>query len=114
MFFGDASHREILKAVGLEWASALVITFNDDSVASKIVHCARSLRKDVPILVRSQDDANLESLLASGATEVIPETLEASLMLTTNLMLLLKTPTERIDDLVQNIRRKRYTLLGGN
>jgi len=114
VFYGDASHREILKAVGLEWANALVISFNDDATASKIVHCARSLRKDVPILVRSQDDSNLESLLAAGATEVIPETLEASLMLTTNLMLLLKTPTERIDDLIQNIRRKRYTLLGGD
>lgn len=112
VFYGDASHREILKAVGLETASALVISFNDDATASKIVHSARSLRKDVPILVRSQDDSNLDSLLAAGATEVIPETLEASLMLTTNLMLLLKTPTERIDTLVQNIRRQRYTLLG--
>lgn len=113
VFYGDASHREILRAVGLESASALVISFNDDATASKIVHCARSLRRDVPILVRSEDDSNLESLLSAGATEVIPETLEASLMLTTNLMLLLKTPTERIDALVQNIRRKRYTLLGG-
>jgi len=113
VFYGDASHREILRAVGLESASALVISFNDDATASKIVHCARSLRRDVPILVRSEDDSNLESLMSAGATEVIPETLEASLMLTTNLMLLLKTPTERIDALVQNIRRKRYALLGG-
>jgi len=111
VFYGDASHREILKAVGLEWARAVVISFNDDATAAKIVHSVRSLRRDIPILVRSQDDSNLESLLTAGATEVIPETLEASLMLTTNLMLLLKTPPERIDDLVQNIRRKRYTLL---
>lgn len=112
VFYGDAGNREILRAVGLEWASALVISFNDDAMASTIVHSARALRKDMPILVRSQDDSNLESLLEAGATEVIPETLETSLMLTTNLMLLLKTPRARIDDLVQNIRRKRYALLG--
>lgn len=112
VFYGNASRHEILKAVGLEWADALVISFNDDATASQIVRSARSLRKDLPILVRSQDDSNLESLLAAGATEVIPETLETSLMLTTNLMLLLKTPRERIDDLVQTIRRKRYALLG--
>ncbi len=112
VFYGDAGNREILRAVGLEWASALVISFNDDAMASIIVHSARALRKDMPILVRSQDDSNLESLLEAGATEVIPETLETSLMLTTNLMLLLKTPRARIDDLVQNIRRKRYALLG--
>lgn len=111
VFYGDAGNREILRAVGLEWASALVISFNDDAMASTIVHSARALRKDIPILVRSQDDSNLESLLEAGATEVIPETLETSLMLTTNLMLLLKTPRARIDDLVQNIRRKRYALL---
>lgn len=111
VFYGDAGNREILKAAGLESASALVISFNDDAVAARIVHSARSLRRDVPILVRSQDDSNLEALLAAGATEVIPETLETSLMLTTNLMLLLNTPRARIDDLVQSIRRNRYTLL---
>jgi CPA2 family monovalent cation:H+ antiporter-2 len=75
------------------------------------VRNARSLRADLPILVRSQDDSNLEALLEAGATEVIPETLETSLMLATHLMLLLKTPGERIDDLVRAIRRNRYTLL---
>ncbi|MDZ7839525.1 MAG: cation:proton antiporter [Gammaproteobacteria bacterium] len=114
VFYGDAGNREILKAAGLESASALVISFNDDAVASRIVHSARSLRRDIPILVRSQDDSNLESLLAAGATEVIPETLETSLMLTTNLMLLLNTPRARIDDLVQSMRRNRYTLLDGD
>jgi CPA2 family monovalent cation:H+ antiporter-2 len=111
VFYGDASHREILRAVGIERASALVISFKDDAVAARIVHNARTLNRDLPILVRSEDDSNLESLLAAGATEVIPETLETSLMLTTNLMLLLKTPVERVNDLVQAIRRQRYTLL---
>lgn len=112
VFYGDAGHREILKAVGLERANALVISFSDDDVAAKILRSARSIRKDLPILVRSEDDSHLESLLAAGATEVIPETLEAGLMLTTHLMLLLKTPGDRIDDLVRSIRHARYSLLG--
>ncbi|HSH42035.1 MAG TPA: cation:proton antiporter, partial [Arenicellales bacterium] len=111
VFYGDAAHREILKAVGLSSAAALVISFSDDATAARIIHCARTLRRDIPILVRSQDDSNLEALLDAGATEVIPETLEASLMLTTNLMMLLDTPRDRIEDLVRNIRRERYTAL---
>lgn len=111
VFYGDASNREILRAVGLDRAGALVISFNDDAAAAKIIQNARSINREVPILVRSEDDSNLESLLQAGATEVIPSTLETSLMLTTNLMLLLKTPVERIDDLVLAIRRQRYTLL---
>lgn len=113
VFYGDASNGEILKAVGIERASALVISFNDDTMAAHIVHNARSMNGDLPILVRSEDDSNLEALLEAGATEVIPETLETSLMLTTNLMLLLNTPVERIDDLVQAIRRRRYSLFPG-
>lgn len=114
VFYGDARHAEILKAVGLERAGALVISFSDDESASRILNSARRLRRDLPIVVRSPDDSNLESLLAAGATEVIPETLEAGLMLTTHLMLLLKTPGERVDDLIRSIRHGRYTLLGGD
>jgi len=110
VFYGDASHGEILKAVGIERAGALVISFKDDAIAGQIIRSARGINAKLPILVRSEDDSNLETLLDAGATEVIPETLEASLMLTTNLMLLLNTPVERIDDLVQSIRRRRYSL----
>jgi CPA2 family monovalent cation:H+ antiporter-2 len=111
VFYGDAGHRDILQAVGLVRARALVISFSHDAAALNILHNARSLCGDLPILVRSRDDAHLETLLAAGATEVIPETLEASLMLTTQLMLLLGMPDARIDDLVQAVRGDRYMLL---
>jgi len=114
VFYGNASHVGVLKAVGIERASALVVTFNDDAAASLIAHNARSMNSELPILVRSADDTNLDTLLGAGATEVIPETLETSLMLTTNLMLLLNTPLNRIDDLVQAIRRRRYSLFAGD
>lgn len=112
VFYGNAAHGEILRAVGVERASALVISFSDDDAAEKILRSAKAIRTDLPVLVRSQDDSHLESLLTAGATEVIPETLEAVLMLTTHLMLLLGTPADRIDKLVRSIRRGRYTLLG--
>jgi len=54
------------------------------------------MRADVPILVRTQDDARLDELQAAGATEVVPETLEASLMLLSHLLLLLKLPVSRV------------------
>ncbi|MGA8262594.1 MAG: cation:proton antiporter [Arenicellales bacterium] len=112
VFYGNAAHGEILRAVGVERASALVISFSDDDAAARILRSAKAIRTDLPVLVRSQDDSHLETLLTAGATEVIPETLEAVLMLTTHLMLLLGTPADRIDKLVRSIRRGRYTLLG--
>jgi CPA2 family monovalent cation:H+ antiporter-2 len=66
---------------------------------------------DLPNLVRSRDDANLETLLRSGASAVIPETLETSLMLGTHLLQALQTPDARIAELMQTVRNNRYLLL---
>jgi len=68
----------------------VVITFANPEVALRILRAVRELREDVPILVRTQDDTKLEELQAAGATEVVPETFEASLMLLSHLLLLLK------------------------
>ena len=46
-----------------------------------IVRAVRRLRSDVPVLVRTADDAGIDELRTAGATEVVPETFEASLML---------------------------------
>ena len=65
----------------------------------------------MPILVRTQDDARLEELQAAGATEVVPETFEASLMLLSHLLLLLKLPVSRVIRTVNDIRSHRYGML---
>jgi CPA2 family monovalent cation:H+ antiporter-2 len=71
----------------------------------------RELREDVPILVRTQDDTKLEQLQSAGATEVVPETFEASLMLLSHLLLLLKLPVPRVIRTVNDIRSHRYSML---
>ena len=55
----------------------------------------RRLRTDLPILVRAMDDSHLEELLAAGATEVVPETLEAALTLVSNTLHRLNVPPSR-------------------
>jgi CPA2 family monovalent cation:H+ antiporter-2 len=111
VFYGDATHREILLAAGLERARALVISFNDERASLRILHVARNIRRDLPVLVRSHDEASLEPLLNAGATEVVPETLEASLMLAVQLLLMLEVPMEEIVGRVQAARGDRYRRL---
>jgi len=111
VYYGDAGRRDILLAAGLERAKALVISFDDAYKTLKILQVARPLQKDIPILVRSRDDVNLSQFLRAGATEVVPETLEASLMLATQLLLLLDVPAEKIADCTRAVRRGRYLLL---
>jgi CPA2 family monovalent cation:H+ antiporter-2 len=109
--YGDASQVKVLENVGVVRANCVVITFAGPEVALRILRSIRELRPDVPVLVRTQDDSRLEELQAAGATEVVPETFEASLMLLSHLLLLLKLPVVRVIRTVNDIRSDRYGML---
>lgn len=111
VIYGDAADEHMLQAVGLGHASAVVVTFSDPERALRIVAAVRRQRQDVPLLVRTADDSQLERLRAAGATEVVPETLEAALMLVSHALLALGVPMSRIIRSVNDIRRNRYRLL---
>ena len=111
VIYGDAGQVKVLENVGVAQASCVVVTFANPEVALRILRSVRELRADVPILVRTQDDTKLEELQAAGATEVVPETFEASLMLLSHLLLLLKLPVPRVIRTVNDIRSHRYSML---
>jgi CPA2 family monovalent cation:H+ antiporter-2 len=67
----------------------------------------------VPVIVRTQDDQHLDSLRKAGATEVVPEALEGSLMLASHALALLGGPMRRVIRIVQDQRDARYNLLRG-
>jgi CPA2 family monovalent cation:H+ antiporter-2 len=109
--YGDAGQGKVLENVGVAHASVVVITFANPDVALRILRSVRELRPDVPILVRTQDDTKLVELQAAGATEVVPETFEASLMLLSHLLLLVKLPVAQVLRTVNDIRSHRYQML---
>lgn len=111
IMFGDPGQAAVLQSVGVEHASCVVITFANAPVALRVLRAVRSLREDVPILVRTQDDTLLGELQRAGATEVVPETFEASLMLLSHVLLLLKVPVSRVVRTVDDIRTHRYSML---
>jgi CPA2 family monovalent cation:H+ antiporter-2 len=109
--YGDAGQIKVLENVGIAHASVVVVTFANPDVALRILRAVRELRTDVPILVRTQDDTKLTELQAAGATEVVPETFEASLMLLSHLLLLVKQPVATVIRTVNDIRSHRYGML---
>ncbi len=111
--YGDAARRDVLEAAGLHRATVLVISFNDISSALRILEVTRHVRPDMPVIVRTRDDADLERLKAAGATEVVPESLEGSLMMGSHLLMLLGVPVSRIVRHVRDVRRDRYRMLRG-
>jgi CPA2 family monovalent cation:H+ antiporter-2 len=111
--YGDASRHETLIAAGISRASAIVITFADTELALRILHHARTLNPALPVIVRTLDDANLDRLIAAGATEVVPETFESSLMLASHALVLLGVPLRRVVRRIREVREGRYGLMRG-
>ena len=111
VLYGDSSDEDMLAKAGLEHASAVVISFSNPSVALGIVRSVRRLRSDVPLLVRTPDDARMHELKTAGATEVVPETFEASLMLVSQVLMLLEVPVSRVVHTIGQIRNDRYSVL---
>lgn len=111
VLFGDSSDEDMLTEAGLANASAVVVSFSDPSTALGILRSIRRLRADVPVLVRTADDARLAELKDAGATEVVPETFEASLMLVSQVLMLLHVPVSRVVRAIGQIRASRYAVL---
>jgi monovalent cation:H+ antiporter-2, CPA2 family len=111
--FGDAARLQAIMAAGLARASAVVITYLDVQSSLKVLANTRGHAPQVPVIVRTQDDHDLDTLLAAGATEVVPESIEGSLMLASHALALVGVPMRRVIRTVQDQRDARYNLLRG-
>jgi CPA2 family monovalent cation:H+ antiporter-2 len=111
--FGDAAKVQSLMAAGLARASAVVVSYHDTPSALKILHLVQTHAPHVPVVVRTIDDTDLEKLRAAGATEVVPEAIEGSLMLASHALALVGVPMRRVIRITRDARDKRYGLLRG-
>jgi len=111
--FGDAARLQALMAAGLARASAVVVTYLETHSAMKVLAHIHEHAPQVPVVVRTQDDHDLEALRSAGATEVVPEAIEGSLMLASHALALVGVPMRRVIRSVQEQRDARYKLLRG-
>jgi CPA2 family monovalent cation:H+ antiporter-2 len=81
VYFGNIKHEDFLRRCGIERATALVVTMDAPKSASEVVRLARKLSPDAKIIVRARDASHAAELYRLGATDVVPETVEASLQL---------------------------------
>src|SRR6516225_2279361 len=111
VMFGDSADEEMLARAGIARASAVVISFSDPVTALAILRSVRRMRPELPVLVRTADDTRLRELQEAGATDVVPETFEASLMLVSHVLMLLHVPVTRVVRALGEIRNSRYAVL---
>ncbi|MBI4998533.1 MAG: potassium transporter, partial [Rhodocyclales bacterium] len=85
--------------------------YPDIPSAERVLRLVRSLRPDVPVIVRAPDDSQMRQLKEAGATEVIPEVLEGSLMIAAETLAQIGIPVERAMTHVRAARAERYASL---
>jgi CPA2 family monovalent cation:H+ antiporter-2 len=81
VYWGDATNKDFLDRCGLASARALVVTMHAPSAVDAVVRQAREARADLTIVARARDAAHARALYKLGATDAVPETMEASLQL---------------------------------
>ncbi len=81
VYWGDATNKDFLERCGLGNARALVATMHKPSAVDAVVKLAREARADLTIVARARDAAHARALYKLGATDAVPETMEASLQL---------------------------------
>jgi len=111
--FGDAARLPSLMAAGLARAAAVVVSYHDTPSALRVLAHVRDHAPQVPVIVRTRDDRDLDLLRQAGATEVVPEAIEGSLMLASHALALMGVPMRRVIRVTQEQREARYNLLRG-
>jgi len=111
--FGDAARLPSLMAAGLARAAAVVVSYHDTPSALKILSLVQAHAPKVPVIVRTVDDSDIDRLKAAGATEVVPEAVEGSLMLAGHALALVGVPMQRVIRITRDARDARYSLLRG-
>ena len=113
VMYGDASRRVVLRAAGIERAKALVVAYADDRASTKVLNVIRETYPDLPVVVRTRDESSIQQLQDSGATDVVPEVLEGSLMLASHALVLLDVPLTRVIKKIRAFRNERYKIFRG-
>ena len=111
VFYGDATERDMLEAVGLLTARMVAITYDDADAVCKTLHHIRSVCPDLPVMIRTRDTRNVETFKAAGATEIIPEDLESNLMVAAHALILLGMPLPQVLKRLQQQWKADYPFL---
>lgn len=113
VMYGDAGRRIVLEAAGGARAKALIVSYSDMRASMKVLHVAQEGYPNLPVIVRTYDDADIETFRDAGATEVVPEVLEGSLMLASHALVLLGVPLNRVIKRIRRFREERYKMFQG-
>lgn len=111
VLYGDTSNPDLLAAANVEKFSLVVVTINSHEQALRTVSHLNNVYPHVPVIVRARDLEACGHLLQAGATEALPEAIEASLRLGEKALQMLGSPDDNIGLLMKGVRDGDYELV---
>ena len=108
--FGDCSHPDVLKGLGVEKARMVVFTIPDPIATRRGVVATKGFNKQTSILVRTRYLNEVEELYKLGATQVIPEEFETSVEIFSRVLHDYKLPANIIQNQIDIIRHEGYAM----
>jgi CPA2 family monovalent cation:H+ antiporter-2 len=97
-----------MHAAKVRRARAAVITLDDPAAAAAALRVIRRDLPDLPVILRARDAQNMDELLRRGASSVMPETIESSLLLGGMVLRTLGETDAQIDEIVGQLRNSTY------
>jgi monovalent cation:H+ antiporter-2, CPA2 family len=113
VYYGDGSRREVLQAIGVDRASAAIVTVNDPEAGRRAVRALRTASSTLPIIARAVDLEGVLGLEGAGANIAVSERFEASLQLGGALLESLGVDEHEIHRIIQLFRSRDYALARG-
>lgn len=107
VIYGDARRPELLDALVLETASAVVITVDAAQTVDTMVRRIRDRHPGLCVVVRARDADHASALYRAGATDAVPETVESSLQLAEAVLIDLGVP---MGPVIASVHEKRAEL----
>lgn len=105
--YGDITHPDLLRRIGIAAAPALVVTLDDAQAVDTLVAAALAEHPGLRIIARARDAAHAAHLYRIGASNAVPETIEASLQLSEAVLTDLGVPAGPV---IVSIHEKRASL----
>jgi monovalent cation:H+ antiporter-2, CPA2 family len=104
VYYGDAADPKFLEICGLGSAAGVIITIHAGDLIDLVVEHVRAIRPDVMVVARARDADHARHLYRLGATDAVPEAIEASLQLSEAALVGLGMPTGPV---IASIHEKR-------
>ncbi len=109
--YGDCTNIDILHSCHINSARIAILTFHTIEIAKNTIEHIRSAGLELPIIVRCTENGDFSELIALGADQVIPEMLEASLVIGEQVLLQLGI---KEDDIIEQLKQERCEQLNLN